>query len=106
MEDSEIENLPSFQKLVKLRAKMVWSLTIALLLVLAGNIYLMSAGSELGSRQVVSTSPTTIVLVYSILVIILGAFCCIFYVWWANKYLDNVRETVKRDILNVKEASS
>ena len=100
--DSDIENLASFKKLVRIRSRFVWTLTAILISVLAGNIYLMSLGSELGSQKIDDDSPMTIVLVYSLVSIFFSGACCIFYAWWANKYLDSMVVEIRYDVENVK----
>jgi len=96
--EADIGNLPSLQKLVARRARMIWSLSGVLLLVLAGNLYLMSGGAELGGQTFGKDGVITLVVAYSVFVIFFGAGCAGFYVWWANKNLDPLIEDVKRDI--------
>ncbi len=97
---SNAHTLPAFKKLVKKRARMVWSLSAFTALVLAGNLYLMSSGAELGSRTLSENGVLTIALAYSIGVIFIGAFTAGFYVWWANTKLDPLMEQTKRDFLS------
>lgn len=92
------EQLDSFKVLVKRRARMVWRLSTFLFLVLVGNLYLMSAGSDIGSMTLSPDGVVTVVFAYSVGVIILGASAAVFYVWWANKYLDTLVSDVKREL--------
>lgn len=91
--------LGDFKMLVRKRARMVWSLSVFLVLVLAGNLYLMSSGAELGSRTLSSGGVVTIALAYSVFVIFIGAAMAAFYVWWANKYIDPLMAQVRADLV-------
>lgn len=101
--DSDIEDLASYKKLVRIRSRLVWTLTSILLLVLVGNIYLMSLGGELGSQKLFDDNPITFALVYSLFVIFFASVCCVFYAWWANKYLDSVIEEIMQDVEKITE---
>ena len=98
MEIDAISKLPSYKKLVVRRAKMIWSITGILILILLGNLYLMSLGSSIGNAPIHEGSVITVVVAYSIFVIFSGAFAAAFYVWWANRELDPLINEVTLDI--------
>lgn len=97
--------LDVFKKLVRMRARIIWPLSVFLVLALAGNLYLMSAGSNIGGRLVSENGVITIALAYSLGLIFLGASAAVFYVWWANKYLDPLMEKVCAEISKLGEGA-
>ena len=99
------EQLTSFKVLVKRRARMVWRLSTFLFLVLVGNLYLMSGGSDIGAMTLSPDGVVTVAFAYSVGVIILGASAAVFYVWWANKYLDTLVSDVKRELSSTGDLS-
>ncbi len=99
---NQAHHLEIFKKLVKMRARMIWPLSIFLLLALAGNLYLMSSGASLGAKKISPDGAVTIALAYSVLLIFTGASIAGFYVWWANKKLDPLTEEVRREISALK----
>ncbi|HFB54882.1 MAG TPA: DUF485 domain-containing protein [Hellea balneolensis] len=95
--------MESFQKLMRTRARVIWPLSVFLVIGLIGNLYLMSSGAELGAQTISEGGVLTVALVYSLVLIFLGASVAIFYVWWANTYLDPMMEHLRREIDSVHE---
>lgn len=98
MKTSQIKELASYQKLIRLRRKVIWGMSIILVLALFFNLYLMSYGSELGATTIGEGAVFTVLVAYSISVILIGALSAIFYVWWANRHLDPLIKQVNHDI--------
>jgi len=97
--DAEIvDELPSYKKLVNCRAKMIWSLSVFLVLILFGNLFLMSVGSDIGNATLREDGVITVLVAYSAFVISTGALSAAFYVWWANTKLDPLIRDVLHDI--------
>ena len=97
MKPDQIETLPSYQKLVKRRAKMIWGMSSLLVIILLVNLYLMSWGAELGGAILLNDGVITVVVAYSIFVVFAAALAAALYVWWANNYLDPLIDQVTRD---------
>ncbi len=97
----DMHHMDTFKKLVKMRARMVWSLSALLVLALSGNLYLMSSGAELGARRFTSDGVVTFALAYSFALILLGAVIAGFYVVWANKKLDPLMKQVKQQTVSL-----
>ena len=87
----------NFKALVQKRAKMIWPLSIFLVLALAGNLFLMSSGADIGARKISEDGVITIALVYSIVLIFIGALIAGFYVRWANKNLDPLMDIIVQE---------
>lgn len=98
MLSEEILELESFRKLARRRSRMVKRLSSAIILLFAGNIYLMSIGAEIGSRVIFDGSVITVALAYSIFIVFAGAVLALFYVWWANTRLDDLIDSVHREV--------
>lgn len=98
MTSAEIKELPSYKKLVKRRSKMIWGISLALVITLMANLYLMSFGADLGSRPIVEYGTLTVLVFFSTCSIFIGAFLAGFYVLWANRYLDPLITQVNQDI--------
>lgn len=81
---------PEVHALVKARAKMVSILTVILLVLLTFNLMLLSSLSKLGALPVTDAAPITLSLVTSIFVIFVSVFITLFYIIWANTYLDKL----------------
>lgn len=81
---------PEIHALVKARAKMVTTLTVILLVLLAFNFMLLSSLSNLGGIKVIEGAPITLGLVTSIIVIFVSVLITLFYIVWANTYLDKL----------------
>jgi uncharacterized membrane protein (DUF485 family) len=73
---------------------------------LIGNLYLMSSGAALGARTLSPDVVITVALAYSLALIFSGASVAVFYVWWANKYLDPMTESLRQDLLSADEMST
>ena len=87
----------NFTALVQKRAQMIWPLSMFLVLALAGNLFLMSSGADIGARKISENGVVTVALAYSVFLIFLGAFIAGFYVRWANKNLDPLIEQICDD---------
>ena len=93
--DIDIANSDDFTRLVRLRKRVTRSLVFGLLLVFAGNIYLMSFGIEIGAAPISRDSVITYAMVYSVFLVFSGAAAAIFYAWWANSHLDQISDKIK-----------
>ncbi|MEE9272729.1 MAG: DUF485 domain-containing protein [Robiginitomaculum sp.] len=92
---SETNQSTIFQQLVRKRARVIWPLSIFLVMALAGNLYLMSSGADIGSKTVSQGGTVTVAIVYSLFLVLLGAIISGFYVWWANTKLDPLMHQVR-----------
>ncbi|MEO1204365.1 MAG: DUF485 domain-containing protein, partial [Pseudomonadota bacterium] len=79
----------AFRRLVRLRRSMTWSLSGMLLLVFAGNLFLMSFGAGIASVRIAGM---TVGVIYSAVLILIGIATAIGYAWWANSRLDPLIE--------------
>ena len=77
---------------------MAISLTLLCTLILFGNILLMSVFADLGGRPIVPGSSISVVIAYSIFVVVSGAAVCAFYVSWANRKLDGLISDLQKKI--------
>jgi len=98
MNIEKVQQLPSFQTLVQRRARMTWGLSIFIIVLFLGNLYLMSWGTELGAVALDETGTITVALVYSVILIVAGAGTAAFYVWWANRQLDHLVSDVCAEV--------
>ncbi len=88
MGDIHDHHVAECRKLARTRAGMVWPLSVVLVAGLAGNLYLMSSGADLGARTVFEGGVVTIAIAYSLVLIALGAGIAGFYAWWAHRRID------------------
>lgn len=79
--------LKAVRHVVRRRLVLIASLTGVLLVLFAGNLYLMSFGAEIGARPVCRGCVITIALAYSIGLIAVSAGVTAFYAWWSNRHL-------------------
>ncbi len=75
-------------KLAKVRAKMAWSLSVLLLILLAGSTYLMSFGADIAAMPISNASNINVGIAYSSAITVISACVTATYAFWANRVLD------------------
>ena len=98
-----IATMPEFKELSLKRRRMVLSLTLISLLVLLGNLLLMSVLGEQAARRLFAGSSISIAIAYSVFVVFFGAFVCSFYVFWANRKIDDLIDKIRSKALQVEQ---
>jgi len=91
---ADISKMPEFKSLTQKRGRMIFVLTIISLLVLLGNLLLMSTLSHQAGQQLYEGSSISIAIAYSVFVVFFGACICSFYVFWANRKIDDLIKTI------------
>lgn len=98
MQYDEIVKLDSFQRLRRQRKNFMRLAAVVLFILLGGNMFLMSVGHEIGSIQPFSFSSITVIVLYSLFVVIGGCALALCYAFWANRVLDKSIAEVRTDI--------
>lgn len=89
--------LKDVRRVVRRRLVLIVSLTGVLLVLFAGNLYLMSFGAEIGARPVCRGCVITIALAYSIGLIAVSAGVTAFYAWWSNRHLRSLTDAAEEE---------
>jgi uncharacterized membrane protein (DUF485 family) len=93
----EIINNPKFQELVRKKSRLGWSLSIIMLVIYFGYIYLVSYHPAF-VHQSLSGGATTIGIPLGISVIVSAFVLCGIYVWCANGEFDRLTQDVLKEI--------
>ena len=93
----EIINNPKFQELVRKKSRLGWSLSIIMLVIYFGYIYLVSYHPAF-VHQSLSGGATTIGIPLGISVIVSAFVLCGIYVWRANGEFDRLTQDVLKEI--------
>lgn len=100
METDRVENIikhPKFQDLVRKKSQLGWSLSIIMLVIYFGYIYLVSYHPAF-VHQSLSGGATTIGIPLGIAVIVSAFVLCGIYVWRANGEFDRLTQEVLEEI--------
>lgn len=89
--------LKDVRHVVRRRLVLIACLTGVLLVLFAGNLYLMSFGAEIGARPVCRGCVITIALAYSIGLIAVSAGVTAFYAWWSNRHLRSLTDAAEEE---------
>jgi len=87
-------------ELIRVRARMTLIISIIIIILLTINMLLMSSLAHIGAKPLFPGTNITIVLMYSLFVIIAGAFISGFYVWWANNVLDPLAKKARQGLIS------
>ncbi len=88
---ASVASNPVFQKMVKRRHRMVWSLSLAVLAINVLYILGMSFVPDQFSRPLYSEAYITYGIVYYLLIILVGIAASAYYSWWSKYYYDPMR---------------
>ncbi len=100
MDTDRVENIiknPKFKELVRKKSQLSWSLTIIMLVIYFGYIYLVSYHPAF-LHQSLSGGATTIGIPLGISVIVSAFVLCGVYVWRANGEFDRLTKEVVEEI--------
>lgn len=93
----DIISNPSYQKLVKIRSRFGWSLTLVMLVVYFGYIYLVAFNRDFLS-QTINSGVTTLSIPIGIGLIVFTILLTGFYVYRANSEFDRLNNEILKDL--------
>ncbi len=88
---ASVSSNPVFQKMVKRRHRMVWSLSSGVLAINILYILAMSFAPEQFSQSLLSEGYVTYGIFYYLLIILVGIAASAYYSWWSKYYYDPMR---------------
>ncbi len=86
--DRSDNSASALAQLVRVRARMIWSLSASLFLLFLGSVYLMTVGTDLAETPIGTGSAINVGIVYTSALTIISACVTAFYAIWANRTLD------------------